>query len=320
MPRRILTVLPFVFLLLTGCGTRSIVVPVRRPAAISFQGCSHIAIARLQAAPQPDSLTVLLNDAINRTLTPALTGSDASRFVPTHRPAHALITPHGTVALDKARQLARGADADCMLVCELLESSYSEQVLAAEIQSSKTPGRVKRVRQGRATAVCRVLLVDVRDGSIPFVEVLSTDARHEMHAVDDAPPPLSPAAFADDLAQQIVETLRTATTPIMDRELVTFLVDGDYPLIEDDILHAEEGRWDEATVLLRRLIDEHEGSEQEDILWYDLGLTLQYQQDFSSALAAFRRARSLHDRSRYLHAIDALLRAEQEYLDGLPQQ
>ncbi len=321
MPLRILTGL---FLLTTltlaGCGTRSIVVPVRRPAAIDLHNCDRIAVARIPFAPQPDSLTLLLLRSLEASLAPALVESAPTRFVSSPHGAQHLLTPQGTIALGEAAALARAADATCILLCELLQTAYSEQVLEAEIKSSQHPGKTKFVRQGRATALCRIMLIDVAAGSIPFVENMTVETRLETHAVGKDPPPLARSRFADDITRQITGDLLAATQPVTDRELVTFLVDSDYPLIETAIVHAEEGRWQESTELLRRLIDEDTVGENTDILWYDLGLSLQYQQDFSGALNAFRQALALRQRSRYQHAIDNLLRAEQEFLDTLERQ
>ncbi len=320
MSLRILTgcLLPLL-LAAAACGTRSIVVPVQRPAAIDLHTCDRIAVV-VPFAPQPDSLSVLFQRNLDRQLVPALAETPGTDFVRAPGGRGELLTARGTVALGEAAALARAADADCLLLCEVMETAYREQILDASIRSMRDPETVKRVRQGRANATCRIMLIDVSAGDIPFVENMSVEARHETRAVEKEPPELVTAEFAADLARQVTESLRDAARPVTDRELVTFLVDGDYPLIETAIQHAEEGRWPDASVLLRKLINEDSAGENTDILWYDLGLTLQYQQDFSGALEAFRRALDLHQRSRYHHAIENLLRAEQEYLDVIEQR
>jgi hypothetical protein len=321
MPLILRILLPLLLLLgAAGCGTRSIVVPVRRPAAIDLHACTRIAVPRVEQAPQPDSLTILLLREIDATLVPTLSDGTEAEFISTDSYSSTLITGHGTISLPAASAIARESGASCVLLCELMETSYGEEILDAEIQNRKKPGSIKHVRQGRAAAVCRILLIDVEQGSIPFVENLSVESRRETHAVDQAPPPLLRAQFAQDLATKIAGDLQRATRPIIDRELVTFLVDSDFPLIEDAIALAEEGRWSEAASLFQVLADEAKVGENADILWYDLGLALQYQQNFSAALAAFRHALTIRERSRYHHAIDALLRAEQQYIDALEQQ
>jgi hypothetical protein len=309
----------FLLLAAAGCGTRSIVVPVQRPAAIDLHTCDRIAVV-VPFAPQPDSLSVLFQRNLDRLLVPALAETPGTEFVRTPGATGGLLTARGTVALHEAAALARAANAECLLLCEVTETTYREQILDASIRSMRDPETVKRVRKGRANATCRIMLIDVAAGVIPFVENMPVEARHETHAVEKDPPALGTAMFAEDLARQVTASLRDAARPVTDRELVTFLVDGDYPLIETAIQHAEEGRWPDASTLLRRLINEDSTGEHTDILWYDLGLTLQYQQDFSGALEAFRRALELHQRSRYHHAIENLLRAEQDYLDVLERR
>ncbi|MDT8323964.1 MAG: tetratricopeptide repeat protein [Bacteroidota bacterium] len=320
MSLRILTGCALFFLLAaSGCGTRSIVVPVHRPAAVDLHGCTRVAVA-VPFAPQPDSLSVLLQHRLDAQLVTVLADTPETEFVRTPRASAGVLTVHGTVALREAAGLARSANAECLLLLEVMETSYREEILDASIRSMRDPERVKRVRQGRANATCRIMLIDVAEGKIPFVENMSVESRHETHSVEQDPPALITAVFAEDLARQIVEAMRSATRPVTDRELVTFLVDGDYPLIETAIQHAEEGRWTDASTLLRRMIDEDGDRENADILWYDLGLTLQYQQNFSGALEAFRRALALRQRSRYHRAVENLLRAEQEYLDALERR
>jgi hypothetical protein len=66
---------------------------------------------------------------------------------------------------------------------------------------------------------------------------------------------------------------------------------------------------------LRRLAEAKGDEEDADIIWYDLGLALQYDEHFKDALAAFDRAIALRDKGRYRQARAELLRRESEYLD-----
>jgi lipoprotein NlpI len=68
---------------------------------------------------------------------------------------------------------------------------------------------------------------------------------------------------------------------------------------------------------LTRTLD---GREDADIVWYDLGLVLQYSENFKAALEAFDRAIALRDRSRYRHARTALLGIEDKYLERMKRQ
>ncbi len=304
----------------TGCGTRSILVPVTRPARIDIhRGSSALLIPTETADPQPftDEIAVKLDS-----LLPIFLADDALRL---HRgdwspDVPPILAREGSVSRRTIRWWSARQPADVLLGCYLIRGRMTEQVASAEIQSSRNPGSEKRVRQGRAEATCRIILVDLSRESLLFDDTLAVSATHETHATDAAPPELDASVFSTDIARQIATTIEDAAHPVHDRDVVTFLVDDDIPGIDAAIVYAEEGHWDRAAGLLRSLADSADGKEDEDILWYDLGLALQYQRNFKDALAAFDRAIALRDRSRYKHARDALLRIEAEYIDDIRQQ
>ncbi|MBN1449337.1 MAG: tetratricopeptide repeat protein [Bacteroidetes bacterium] len=303
-----------------GCGTRSIVVPVTHPASIDVHACGRVAVTRVQVEDGRDPLSPLIRNEAHAALLPMLQDGAVAEFVSVTDGPEPIVTPRGTLSLTAVADAAAAVDAACVLYCAVLESRYQEDVLQAEIRSSRNPGAEKRVRKGKASAAFRILVIDARYGEVTFADTLRLDVSHESHAVDEDPPQLDRAVFAHDLARRFASLVAEAVRPSEDHQVVTFLVDDAWPALEQAVLLAEQGRWQQAASIIRGLLDENDVTENRDILWYDLGLTLQYQQDFRAAKQAFDRALELHDRSRYHHAIDALLRMEDEYLERLRQQ
>ena len=308
-------------LLLTSCGTRTIVVPVTRPASIDIHGCDRIALLPVEIAGGADPLSPLVREELDAMLLPMLTEVGEAEFVPAAAdPTAPLITARGSLALSVAEEAGRAVNARCILACSILESAYHEDVLQAEIISNRDPGGTKFVREGKATSRFRVLLVDLGRREVTFSDTLQLQSSHETDAVNEQPPALDRSAPARDLARRFASMLAEGLRSHEDRQVVTFLVDDTWPALERVVRLAEQGQWPQAAEVIRGLLDDESVDGKRDILWYDLGITLQYQQDFHGAQAAFERALELRDRPRYHHALDALHRMEDEYLRHLRQQ
>lgn len=308
-------------LLTASCGTRTIVVPVTRPASIDAQHCGRIALLPVEIGRGADPLSPLVRDELDAVLLPMLAELGSAQFIPAAAdPSASLVTPRGRLALSVAEEAARAVDARCVLACSVMESTYNEDVLEAEIISNRDPGGTKFVREGKASSTFRILLVDLRRREVTFSDTLRLQSTHETDAVNEEPPALDRSVPARNLAQRFASMLAEAMRPHEDRQVVTFLVDDAWPELERMVMLTEQGQWPQAAEIIRDLLDEESADGDRDILWYDLGLTLQYQHDFRAAKDAFERALELRDRRRYHHAMDALHRMEDEYIRHLRQQ
>jgi tetratricopeptide (TPR) repeat protein len=304
----------------SSCGTRSIVVPVTRPALIDLHSCERIVLPPVHVSTVNNQIAKLLGEKLDAVLVHILAAQDGPAFLKLPQSnAMPLITQRGTVALSTAKELAVLGQARCVLYCEITEATYHEEILQAAMQSSKDPVSVKRIRQGRSSATCRILVIDIVQETVTFADTLRTTAAHETHAVDQDPPALRREDFLEDMARRLAEDIAAASRPFDDREVVTFLVDDAYPEIDTAIVHAERGLWQKAASLLYDLTQRTNVSENVDILWYDLGLVLQYQQDFKGALDAFENAVAIRDCSRYRRAVESLLQLEGRYLESIRQ-
>lgn len=305
---------------MTGCGTRSILVPVTRPADIDLRGADTILVLPTLAADGrvfTRSVAAEIDSVLPRRMT------EQGRLILSGKPeagAPSMFTAAGSVSRRALRWWTQRHGGELLLHCAVADSRLHEETAAAEIQSTITPGSVKYVRQGRAEARCRIVLVDVRRELLLFDDTLHVFARDETHATDEDPPPLDPHAFAMTLAGDIAGRFAEAARPVRDRDVVTFLVDDDFPEIDAAITYAEEGRWNLAAEVLQRLAEKAGDAEDADIVWYDLGLVHQYDGNFKDGLAAFDRAIAIRDRSRYRHARAELLRIEAAFLDRLERE
>lgn len=289
----------------TGCGTRSIIVPVTRPASINLHATEAVILPPTEAA---DGTTLSRAIAAHLdALLPALLSDSALhiRSFGGDVSAPRLFTADGGISRQALQWWNKSGDAALMLACVIVRGDVTEQVATAN-RYSQERGQGKwdetEVRREFAQASCRVLLLDLRRETLLLDDTLSDSGLY---------------SGAENIARRFAEAIADASRPVRLRNVVTFLVDDAYPGIDTAIAYAEEGRWPLATRLLQRLAAEAEGGENADVIWYDLGLSLQYELDFKGALRAFDRAIAIRDRGRYRHARAALLQAEEEYLDDL---
>lgn len=302
---------------LLGCGTRSILVPVTRHADIDLRNADTLSILPSYVAT-PSAFTLAITEHLD-SLLPVLLSRHAGTVLPVMHlsGAPAVLAEGGSISRRSLRWWKERTEGGLLLGVAIADGRLAEEVAAAEIQSTRAPGSVKYVRQGRAEAHGRIVLIDARREMLLFDDTLHVSARDETHATDGDPPPLDDNRFAFALAQDIARRIAEAAHPVRDRDVVTFLVDDAFPEIDAAIAHAEAGRWKQASAVLRRLAEERETHEDADIIWYDLGLVLQYDEQFKDALAAFDRALALRDKGRYRQARAELLRRENAYLDRL---
>lgn len=330
-----LTVLLLLAAALTGCGTRSIVVPVTRPALIDVHRCERVLILPCDISKfrntnsvrdglgsgarwfDPRDIAVTIDQALPAAL--AATGqteylSDTSISI-----AGLLGTP-GKVSGELLRTLTQRYDASCILAVQLLEARYNESILTAPIQSAYASNNSeKRVRMARGSLVVGMLLIDAVEGRVDFADSIRCDVSRETHSTDRDPPDIDLEDTQWLLVQQAALRIAEATQPLRDREIVTFLVDDDYPEIPGAIEHAELGRWTDAAALLDSAVSRVGEREGSDKLWYNLGIVRQYAGNFFGAKEAFETARRISDSARYRAAIERLLRAEEEDLERVRQ-
>jgi tetratricopeptide (TPR) repeat protein len=292
----------------TGCGTRTIIVPLNRPARINLHATGAVILPPTEAAdgtPLSREIAVHLD-----ALLPALLSDSALhiRSFGGDVSVPRLFTTDGGISRKALQWWNTADDAALMLVCIIVRGDITEQVATATRYSEEHgQGKwdEKEVRREFAQASCRVFLIDLRREALLLDDTLSDSGLY---------------TGAQNIARRFATAIADASRPIRLRNVVTFLVDDAYPEIETAIAHAEEGRWHIATRLLQRLAAEAEGRENADVIWYDLGMSLQYERDFQGALHAFDRAIAIRDRGRYRHARAALLQAEEEYLDDLQRR
>ena len=302
---------------LPGCGTRSILVPVTRHADIDLRGADTLLVLPTRPVVSTTFTRAIAErlDSLLLVYLPEHVGM--VRAAPPLTGAPSVFAPGGSVSRRSLRWWKEQASPELLLHVAIADGRLTEEVAAAEIQSTRAPGSVKFVRQGRAEAHTRIVLVDARRERLLFDDTLDVYTRHETHATDNEPAPLDEEHFAHALAEDIARRIADAAHPVRDRDVVTFLVDDAFPEIDAAIAFAEAGRWKQAATVLRRLADEKETHEDADIIWFDLGLVLQYDEQFKDALAAFDRAIALRDKGRYRQARLELLRRENAYLDRL---
>ncbi len=317
-------VLLLLIICIAGCGTRSIIVPVTRPALLDLHRCPRVLIATCDVAAAHVSAVHDLSRFtaegiavdVDAALTAALATTGQTEWIT--GPAISgkdLFRTSGKVSGETVERLRREYGASCILAVKLREARYDESMLSATIQSTVTPGSEKRVRQARASLVLEVLLIDATEGRVEFADSIRSDLSRETHASDKEPPEIDLSDMQWQLVNQAAMRIAEATQPLPDREVVTFLLDKDAPAIEHAIGLAELGRWPSAAALLDSLATLAGEKDGVDALWFDLGLARQYSGDFAGAMKAFETARRIHDSGRYRAAIEQLLRAEEEFLE-----
>jgi tetratricopeptide (TPR) repeat protein len=302
-----------------ACSSTSVYVPRLRPAIVNLAGLRNICIGHIQwgencsgelAYPQlPNHIEAILTRAVQE---------NAQGMVALQRNIYPALLQNG-ISLDAlpnratASVIYQNTGIRGWVHGTLLMAQYDESVTTAYIFQSNYEKAEKRVRMGLFRLRLLLTVYDLEQAVVVWSDTLESSASAESHEANRDPPPLDLAALQTEACAGIQRSFVSLMTPRTDQVLVTFLRDASYPEIVQGVRFAAAGRWRNADSLFRSLLRYSQGKPGEDALWYNLGLTQQYRNNFRAAQESFEHAIRIRDQSRYRLALENMLDMEREY-------
>lgn len=301
----------------SACATVSIPVQVTRPAEINMARYKQIAVGEMQGEAGH-----LLAERINEAL------MSSGRF-------EVLDRQNMSAILREQRMAAQGL-VDQASAAELGRLKGSAAIVFGHAERSHLRGPVKAqkstcYRNGKSVACTTysrsdvvkvkgtVKVTDVSTGRILKTKSYPCEFTPSSTATNQQPDPIDPDPYYERCFSMITGDFMKSIAPYTEIVRAHFVKDGNLPMIEQGILSARYGNWDDAIAHFNSAVDASGllKPEVQAKAWWNLGLAYEYSYKFDEAIAALKKASSLHPHNKYVIEIANVnrLRAEQKKLE-----
>ena len=306
MSRAIFIILMFVVgsLVLAGCGTTTILVPVTRPAEINLKNFNKIAVGEIEGRGGAD----LADD-----LTDALVSS--GRFeVLDRRHLDEILCEHdlslsGYIDEATAVKVGKLVGAAVLVGGRVSVYKYEEKIERVETVDKKGIRHVSNTRVGRANISANLQLTNLTTGRILTAKRFDRVAERRTYGYDRPPDEIDHDRLLAEARAIVVTDFMKKIAPYKEMVRVKLLKDSDIPALEEGINWAKRGEWERAAEVFKSATKEYPRS---DKAFYNLGVALEYSYLFPEAVEALRQAYEINPDEQYQDEIANVRRMEAE--------
>jgi len=306
---------------LTGCSTEQIRVPVMRPARVDLSRYRTLAIENITG----NGGTAIANDlGTGLTASSYFTVVDRrdveARMRELRRTRGDLFDP-STVA-----ELGRQIGALALIHGEVVTNEYSEHVAEEEwvevVRDEKGNVQqeiphVERTRYGHTELGVNLRVTATATGQLLYSRTITKQSFDQTRATDAVPAAIDPAPLFQDCRRLIVKDLVSRVTPRTDLVFVTLYKDSDIPLLAAGNNLARIGEWDDAIEQYRGALETlpAEYAEYRYMPLFNLGVAYEYTNRFEEAHRHLRDAYRVSAESRIADEIESLKYRERQYAE-----
>ncbi|MBI5528385.1 MAG: tetratricopeptide repeat protein [Deltaproteobacteria bacterium] len=309
-PRLAVCVVGFaVLVLIGGCRTVALHVPVLRPAEINMAKYKQVAVAEI-GGNNGRAMADKLNEAL----------VESGRFsVVDRQNLDRIIKEQGLSASDltdpnTAAKLGKVMAASAMIF-GTGEKDYKETMKKESGTCTKYEG--KKATKYACTTYTRIgsikvkgtlKVVDVETGQILKTKTLPCEKNVATSKTDGDPDRIDPEPIQEACVGMIVSMFMKAIAPYKEIVEAKFVKDGDMPSMEQGINQAKLGDWTNAVETFKAAVDsgaKNPKTSQSTLAkgWWNLGLALEYSGQFDEALKALKKAYELNPDDECLNEV-----------------
>jgi tetratricopeptide (TPR) repeat protein len=300
----------FAMILLAGCATTSVNLPVTRPAEVDLSDYSQIAIGDFQGDRNQHKLD------ISDMFTAKLLESDYFDAVLDRQHLYTILREHdlawyGYVDETTAPELGRFIGAAAIVFGRVTRDRYREVESEQEIIRKDEDGNeytvIKKTRKGTYDLAVRVQITDIETARIILARTYETSRIATEEAENHVPAPINVHGLFQDCAQDISEQFIRTIAPYDIWLQSTYELDHKYlPELETAREQVLIGDYFTALEILERAA-ERPGLEDKSRAkaYYNLGVIQMYLGDYDNSLANLRTALELQPGKKlYVRAIN----------------
>jgi tetratricopeptide (TPR) repeat protein len=306
-------------LLVCGCGTVTVRVPVMRPAEINMAPYNSVAVGEMRYTGNSGGDRLLGN-----LLEEQLLNSNRFQVVDRQRMDSVMrelkLSASDLANPQSAAKLGQLITAGALVYGDAMEQ-YQEQPSEEHVtDADKKPHTVYKLR-GSARVRSTFKVVDVSTGRLLISKTYEERREDTTSAWDQRPPPVDREGLFSGARTEVVNRFLKAIVPHQEFADANFQKDGDLPQLEGGIGWAERGDWKKAQDAFSGAIADAEKnpkikSETLAKAYFDLGLSYEYAGDYDKAQKMVEKAQQLSGNNDYLHEIDNIkqLQSDQKKL------
>jgi len=299
-------------LLVAGCSTVTVNIPVMKPAEINVARYKQLGVDQLQN-DRNGEITGLLKSAL----------VESNRFTILDRENLDKITKEQRFAASGAAtgdnvKLGQQLIASALILGNVTHHDYKENMEKYEYDTKDSKGNISHhvsyTRRGAATVRVSLQVTDVTTGQVIKSKNLEYIARESTHATDEYPAQLNHDAMFQDARNKVVNAFVLAITPHKVNMEVAFQKDGKLPQLEQAINMVKAGQYPDAEKIVSEAIDlaEKSGLPSKIVAkaYWDRGLIYEYSGQFEPARADVKKAYQFEADEDYLAELNRITTRE----------
>jgi curli biogenesis system outer membrane secretion channel CsgG len=311
MKKYYIPVLLALAILFQSCGVSYVRVPVTRPAEVNMTKFKKVTIGEFTGHKG--------GYEVFSALTSALVASGKFEVLDRQNLDRILLENElaisGITEGEGATRLQNLIGAAALVSGHVSSFDFTDKVERGEPYKDKDgKSHVSFTRSALATVNVTFRITDLTSGRIIFSRPLEQRKEMKTSAVDKDPDFIDKKKLLSIATGMVIDEFLSLIMPHTVFVSVELLDDSDLPDMEKGISFAKAGSWNMAIDVFHGLTSVSMDNEKLSKVYYNLGISYQYNYEFAEARQAFNKALSLHNDDRYVNAINncRLMEYEQE--------
>jgi hypothetical protein len=318
--KSIIALAGFLFaLVITGCSTVRLKVPVTRPAEINLKGKEELVIGEVKGRG---------GEQVGSQLKEAAVSSGRFKLVDREHLNRVLSELSLSVSdlgdMESRKKLGKLLTGSILIMGNIERYQYDETTKSDKQTCTKTTKKktTKYVcyvnyRMGEAQVTASFDVIDVETGENLKPKRVVCKQGTSTSATDKTPDEIDGQALLDQCAGEVVAGFMKAIAPWQDYVEAAFETDGDLPALERGVNYARAGQWNEAIESFESAVNQAASSAGMDAktiakAHWNLGLAYEYTSQFSQAEEEIKKAYEMSQNAAYLQEISNVQRLKRE--------
>ncbi|HHL72045.1 MAG TPA: tetratricopeptide repeat protein [Bacteroidetes bacterium] len=286
-------------LVLAGCSSTSVRLPVTHPAEINLKGFAKIAIGEITGRGSADLSEELTQALFESGRFEVLNRQNLDRILAEHS-----LALSGVIDEEQAAELGKFLGAAALIFGRVSEHGYKEELTHADYTDKKTGKKTRTyTRSGRARVSATLQVVDLTTGKILAIKKFTKVQTARTSADGERPVKIDPKPLLAKCRSGIIRDFMKKIAPYTEYVSVSFETDKSMPELERGYNMAKVGSWDRAIQLFTQAAKRNRSNPAVHKAWYNLGMAYLYTDRFDRARKALLKAYEIKPEGKYERAL-----------------
>ena len=311
--------LSLVCLLLIGCSTVGVKVPVMRPAEINLKGKNELVVGQISGRNADKMSAYVKQKAVNSAYFKVIDRKHLDRVM-----AELKLSTSDLVDNDSRKKLGKLMTGSVLIMGNILDYNYTENLSREIRECTKTVKKkvykyncTQYYRNGLAVVRASFDIVDIETGETLRSKALESKRNGATSAINEQPARIDGNSLLDTCMKEVATNLIRAIAPWKDVVTANFKKDGDLPMMEAGISYAQAGLWNDALLQFKSAVEMADTNPDISpkvaaLAYWNLGLTYEYTAQFEDAEKCIKKAFALSSDADYLRELKNIEKLKSE--------